>query len=321
MKGNKEYMEKIKEKYSGKEFWKNYMINWFGDELIDKWEQSVELKQIDSANGKINLEIYKNSDITKPVIVFSHGIAGYARILVPFLIPLYEKGYTVIAPDLEGYGYNERTKGDFTWNMHLENLNDTVAYARKNFKGKVFLAGASMGGPLVYAADARYDCADGLICWCLWDFADKEFMKKETTTKSFTYILLPFLKVIAFILGSLRVKTYHAISYETLTKSKAFNDLVKKDPQAGTLISVRGIVSLLTQSKADTAHDEYEKPVLVCQPEDDEMTPALYTKNTFKKLKSTKKQYCSFKGAHFPLEKSIYNEWADCVDSFIKSSL
>ncbi len=308
----------MKEEYSDKDFWKIYMRDYFGEELISKWEQYAEVKQIDSINGKINIEVYKNIDVKKPTIIFTHGIAGYARILLPFLIPLYEKGYNIIAPDLEGYGYNDRLKGDFTWNIHLANLKDTVNYARTIFKGKIFLGGASMGGPLAYSADAKYDCADGLICWCLWDFYDKEFMKKETTTKGFTYVLLPFLRVFASLFGKLRMKTYHTISYDTLTSDPYFNELVKKDPQAGTLISLRGVSSLLTQSKPAKKHNEYDKPVLVCQPEEDRMTPSIYTKRTFKKIKSSNKRYCSFKGNHFPLDKESYMKWTNYVDEFLK---
>ena len=147
----------MKIEYSDKDFWKNYMINWFGEELIDKWEKYVEIKQIDSVKGKINLEIYKNVDLTKPTVVFSHGIAGYARVLLPFLIPLYEKGYNIIAPDLEGYGYNDRLKGDFTWDIHLQNLKDTVDYAKTVFKGKIFL-GCKYGRPL------RMQLICGIMC-------------------------------------------------------------------------------------------------------------------------------------------------------------
>lgn len=304
--------------YSKGHFWKNYMMNWFGSELIGKWEKHARVEQIASVNGPINLEIYRNSDIEKPVIVFTHGIAGYARILLPFLMPLFEKGYHIIAPDLEGYGYNERLKGDFTWDIHLQNLKDCVDYARSQFKGKLFLGGASMGGPLAYSADARYDCADGLICWCLWDLAEKEFIRKETRAKGLSYTLMPFFRLLVRVLGKLRLKTYRFISYDTLSDSKSFNALVKSDPQAGTMISLRGALSLLTQSKPDKAHCEYEKPILVCQPEDDKMTPGFYTKRTFASIKSDKKQYCSFDGAHFPLDKSIYTKWAACVDAFIR---
>ncbi|MFO8067397.1 MAG: alpha/beta hydrolase [Bacteroidales bacterium] len=310
--------KEMKIEYSDKDFWKNYMINWFGAELIDKWEKYVEVKQIDSVKGKINIEIYKNVDLTKPTIVFSHGIAGYARVLLPFLIPLYEKGYNIIAPDLEGYGYNNRLKGDFTWNAHLQNLKDTVDYAKSIFKGKVYLGGASMGGPLAYATDVRYNCADGLICWCLWDFADREFMNKETNTKRLTYPMMPFLKLSSALFGKLRLKTYYFVSYDTLTDSMEFNNLLKTDPQAGTLISLRGATSLVTQSKPDMKHENYEKPVLVCQPEQDKMTPNYYTKKTFKKIKSEKKDYQNFDGAHFPTDKQTYVKWTESVDSFIK---
>lgn len=306
--------------YKNEDFWKNYMINWFGDELIDKWYKNIEITQIYSKNGKINLEVYKTPDLYKPTLVFSHGIAGYARILLPFTIPLFEKGFNIIATDLEGYGYNERIKGDFTWDTHLENLKDTVGYARSIFKGKIYLGGASMGGPLAYATDVRYDCADGLICWCLWDLSDKEFVEKETNTKKLTYPLIPLMKILAKLLGKMRLKTYRLISYDTLTANQEFNDLLKTDPQAGTLISLRGACSLITQSKPDIKYEEYKKPVLVCQPKDDRMTPGYYTKKVFEKLKTKSKRYIEFTGEHFPLEKEIYVKWGNEVEKFINEN-
>ena len=310
----------IKAEFSGEDFWKNYMINWFDEELIGQWQKYVEIGSVESSPGKINLEVYKNKDSSKPTIVFSRGIAGYARILLPFIIPLFKRGYNILVPDLEGYGYNKRIKGDFTWDMHLQNLKDTVDYAKSVFAGKVYLGGASMGGPLAYATDARYDCVDGLICWCLWDFADREFMNNETNTKRFTYPLIPFFRLSSALLGKMRLKTYYFVSYDTLTDSEEFNSLLKKDPQAGTLISLRGVSSLVTQSKPDIKHEDYIKPVLVCQPEQDKMTPSYYSKKTFKKIKSSQKEYCSFDGAHFPTDKQTYNQWAEFVDRFIRNN-
>ncbi len=48
------------------------------------------------------------------------------------------------------------------------------------------------------------------------------------------------------------------------------------------------------------------------------MTPSYYTKKTFEKIKSLKKEYCSFDGAHFPTDKQTYEKWKECVDNFIK---
>ena len=305
-------------KHTDVNFWKNYMDGWFGNELIAEWEKNVAIEEIQSINGPINIEVYRTNNQNSPTIVFSHGIAGYARVLLPFLMPLYKLGYNIVAPDLEGYGYNKRIKGDFTWNEHLANLKDAVEFARKNFTGKVFLGGASMGAPLSYACDARYNCADGIISWCLWDFSDKEFMAKETNTKKMTFILLPIFKLLSKIIGKVRLKTYAFISYDTLTDNQEFNDLIKIDPQSGTLISFRGVASLLTQSKPDILHESYTKPVLLCQPNDDKMTPAHYMKKTFDRLNTQNKKYVDFQGPHFPLKKETYQKWAHEVDQFIK---
>jgi len=305
-------------KHNGVDFWKNYMDIWFGNELITEWEKNVKVEEIQSINGPIKIEVYETDNINNPTIVFSHGIAGYARVLLPFLMPLFKLGYNIVAPDLEGYGYNNRIKGNFTWNEHLENLKDTVEYARKRFTGKVFLGGGSMGGPLAYACDSRYNCADGLICWCLLEFSDKEFMIKETNTKKMTFFLLPIFKLLSKIIGKVRLKTYAFISYDTLTDDQEFNDLLKIDPQAGTLISFRGVSSLLTQSKPDILHEAYTKPVLLCQPKDDKMTPVYYMEKTFKKIHSKNKKYVAFSGPHFPVKKETYQQWAKEVDAFIK---
>jgi fermentation-respiration switch protein FrsA (DUF1100 family) len=90
-----------------------------------------------------------------------------------------------------------------------------------------------------------------------------------------------------------------------------------KDPQSGNTISVRGALSLILHAKPDLPHERYEKPVIIFQPEDDEMTPAYYTKKVYKKLKSKKKSYIGMEGAHFPTDKQSFLKWGDEVDTFI----
>lgn len=308
--------------YRENDYWKNYMDIWFGSDLIDVWEERVKIETIQSYGKEINLEIYESAKEDAVVIVFSHGIAGYARVLLPFIVPLFNKGYTLIVPDLQGYGYNEGLKGDFEWNAHVQNLKDTVTYAKKHYMGSILLGGASMGGPLAYAAASACDDVGGLVCWCLWDFSDREFMLNETRTGKFTYLLIPVLKLLSKILGHMRLKTYHLISYDALTDSEEFNELLKKDPQAGTHISLKGAVSLVLESSPAVSHKNYKKPVLVVQPGEDKMTPKKYIKKTFGMLGSEKKKYIEIDEApHFPTDMKVYDRWAEEVDRFIKEEI
>lgn len=303
----------------GKDYWKNYMDRWFGRDLIKRWEEAVQLKTLQSNDRTIQLEVYDTGNKEAPTIVFAHGIAGYARVLLPFLVPLFERGYNIIAPDLQGYGYNSGKKGDFEWNAHKQNMKDVLAYAKQQFCGPIVAGGASMGGPIAYATTCESEIVDALICWCLWDFSDREFIVKETNTKQWTYILKPFMNGLSKLLGQATMKTYRLISYDTLTNSPEFNDLLKKDPQAGTRITIKGACSLILQSKPALPHHAFTIPVLVVQPGADEMTPSSYSKNTFEQLASPIKQYVELEGAgHFPIEPIYYERWVHVVDDFLK---
>jgi alpha-beta hydrolase superfamily lysophospholipase len=297
------------------------MERWFGEELIADWEKAVELDSVASNDRNINLEVYDTGNADAKTVVFSHGIAGYARILLPLTIPMFKRGYNLVVPDLQGYGYNDGLKGDFEWSAHVNNLVDAVEYAKTRFGGKLFLGGASMGGPLAYAAASKIiDRVDGLICWCLWDLSDREFMTRETNTGRLTYPLMPMFRLASKLLGRLRLKTYRLISYDTLTDSEEMNDLVKLDPQAGTHITIRGAASLILQSRPELRHEDFHLPTLVVQPGADRMTPKVYTERVYEKLGSRVKEYVELEGAdHFPTERKYHEKWASAVDSFLKN--
>ena len=123
--------------HQGADYWKNYMECWFGADLIGRWERHCSHDEVSSGARPMHMQVYDTGDPTRPTLVFSHGIAGYARVLAPFLLPLREQGINIVAPDLRSYGYNRDRKGDFEWDTHARNLGDAVAYARQRFTGKL----------------------------------------------------------------------------------------------------------------------------------------------------------------------------------------
>lgn len=297
------------------------MENWFGTELIEKWYKNAQQEMIISNGKEIHLEVYDTGNIQAPTLVFAHGIAGYARLLLPFIIPIYEKGYNIIAPDLEGYGYNNGKRGDFEWDIHLKNLRDTVIYARRKFSGKIILGGASMGGPLAYSAATRYGNIDALACYCLFDFSDQTFIKAVSKMGKYTYALLPLLKLIVKVFGKRQIKITRLISYEGLSVPELIN-YIDSDPQAGVYITFSGALSLLLNSKPDLSYEMWNLPTLIVQPGSDTMTPPEFTLKIFKKLGSLNKKYVKLEGAiHFPVSKKYYTRWANEFDNFMKKAL
>lgn len=305
--------------YQGPDFWKNYMVHFFGEDLIDKWYQHAQEAWIQSQGQDLHLEIYDTGDKDRDTIIFSHGIAGYGRVLLPFTIRLWERGYNVLAPDLQGYGYNPGIKGDFQWKNHVRNLMDTVEYARTRFSGNILLGGASMGGPLAYEAACLSEDIHGLICWCLFEFTDRDLIRNQSTLGAMTYGILPLLTLSARLCGRLRMKTYWFISYDTLSIQDQV-DLIKVDPQAGTRISLRAAVSLITQSDLKVPYEDFTIPTIVFQPGADRMTPPEYTERVYRRLGSPKKRYLELEGAeHFPVEAHYYDQFANACDEFLKS--
>jgi alpha-beta hydrolase superfamily lysophospholipase len=319
--GNGKEKKTLLLEYENNEFWKNYMNLFFGGDLIQKWEGYVEETSVPSFGKQIHLEIFDSNDNSMPIIIFSHGIAGYGRIMLPFIIPLREKGITVIVPDLQGYGYNLEKKGVFTYGEHVQNLIDVVNYTKTRYSRKIILAGGSMGGPLAYEAVSRGADVTGVICWCLWQLNNKEYIRNHTKTKKATPLLLPFLQLFAKIWGSFRIKTPWVIGYDTLSDiGSGLDKVLLHDPQAGRYISIAGVVSLMKESTPSIDYEKFEKPILIFHPNDDIMVPASFSEEIFRRIGSKKKHYFGIDGAsHFPLDKKYYIDFTEMVLKFIKN--
>lgn len=307
--------------YSGADFWKNYMVAYFGEDLISKRQNFAQETWIPSKDQEIHLEIYESQNSKLPVIIFSHGIAGYARLMLPFVMPLFELGYTVVAPDLQGYGYNKGIKGRFTFQDHVQNLKDVVQFAKHHFGREIIICGASMGGPLAYAAGCNNEDVDGIVCWCLWELNDPDYIKYQTKMGRSFGIIKPFLKLIARLFGFLRVKTNYIVPYDTLSKADSFmGDLVLKDPQAGRKITLKGAISLVSDCTPEISYEQLSKPILVVHPEEDRMVSMKYSEKVFEKLGTRRKEFLMIKNCeHFPLDKVHYEEFTSHFHQLVQN--
>ena len=106
---------------------------------------------ISSAGERIHLDIFNNTGESKTVVFFP-GTGAASEFYATFLEALAYQGFNVVGIDPIGHGHSSGRRGDFTLARLLENLRDTVSYAKEKFTGKIGIMGSSQGGIVVYYA-------------------------------------------------------------------------------------------------------------------------------------------------------------------------
>jgi pimeloyl-ACP methyl ester carboxylesterase len=88
-----------------------------------------------------------------PAIVLLHGFAYTWEDWRRILAPLAAAGFTVIAPDLRGFGYSEKTKDGYAKTSVAE---DVRAIVRELGFDEINLVGADIGAMVAYAYASRH---------------------------------------------------------------------------------------------------------------------------------------------------------------------
>lgn len=266
-----------------RDYWRNYSP-WFGKSAIDEIERMVTETWINSAGGRIHLDVYARPDSAAVgTVVFSHGIVGYGRLVSPFALRLWKRGFNVICPDLVGYGFNEGRRGDWVWPQFVSNLLDALAHARERFGGPLFLAGASLGGPLAYHAACHAPHLSALACYCLFDYRAARFLREVSTTGPLTPLTRPIIAASARLFPTLQIPAEMVVTYQHVAEDPQFAALLRRDPCAGTRITLRAVDSMLRAAPA-IEYEQFSTPTLVIQPDDDRMIPPKWSRLYFEQL-------------------------------------
>ena len=287
----------------------------FGKNVMEFAQKKLREEWIDSAGGKIHLDVFDN-EIAAPTIVFSHGMAGYGRLLIPYAHRLFSHGFNVILPDLKGYGHNKGQRGHWKWNDLVNNLVDTSHYAADRYKGDIFLAGGSMGGVVAYHAVCKGAPVKAVSCYCLFDFQDMELIKESSSYGPFTSLVKSSLMWLSKVAPNFSIPASSVSSYDNLSDNTEFNNLVKKDPLGGNKMTLSAAAEMTSVVLTIPFEEFRTVPILVIQPREDKMTPAKFTKKAYDKLGTQNKKYVELEGrGHWVLD----DEGVDRICSEMKA--
>ena len=115
----------------------NYWKNYFNADIITRSEALRQELRIPSTGVNIHMDVNEQPNPAAPVLIVNHGGGGYSRIFTEPLLAMYERGYTIIAPNQFGQGYSEGDRGDFTVGQFVQNIVDVTHWARARYSSQL----------------------------------------------------------------------------------------------------------------------------------------------------------------------------------------
>ena len=185
---------------AGRDFWQLA----FPSEYVRWAKAHLTTYRIPSDGVGINLDVYQQASKTAPVVVIVHGLMTYGRLFLPLVRGFYERGYTVICPDLMGNGFSGGVRGDTPVGSAAAALVDATLWARQRFDGPIFMLGISLGGAVAYAAAAAGAPVSALSCLDLFTFDDHDALRQNTMMPQLIN-LLPLMRLLSVPLGWVRI--------------------------------------------------------------------------------------------------------------------
>lgn len=270
---------------AGRDFWQLS----FPPESVRWATTHLETYHIPSGEVGIHLDVYAQPRPTAPTVLLVHGLMTYGRLFLPMIKLFYDRGYTVICPDLIGNGFSGGIRGDSPVPQATATLVDAALWARNRCDGPLFMLGISLGGAVVYAAAAAGAPVAAIACLDLFTFDDQAALAQNIETPQLIG-LLPLLRALAMPFGWVRLPTrwMSTMRHVVAPEEDQFVQAWFNDPLLPRSMTLRTIVSAGYTPPA-VALEDNTLPVLVMNQECDRVLNPDVTRASFHRLGGPKK--------------------------------
>ncbi|EKD42760.1 MAG: hypothetical protein ACD_73C00031G0003 [uncultured bacterium] len=286
--------------------------------FVTKVEKLVREIWIPWKHTQIHLDVYQHPK-PAPTIIYCHGLSSSGRMMANFAIPLFEKGFNVICPDLPGFGLTPLKRGSLNIDELTQALTDIVFYAQKQFGEPCFLTGISLGGTLSYYAAANGAPVKAIACLNLLDMSDNsnhEISRLGTWVKK----IKPLIGLASRIYPDLSVSLKHFVNPDKLCSESSIVDNFKTNPLVVRSYTLKALNGLLTTAPKISFEKFDLCPVLVLHGSLDALIPEKLTKLNYDKIKGFKKYVGLKNGEHIPLHAKAHHTYINEVTSWFQSS-
>jgi pimeloyl-ACP methyl ester carboxylesterase len=146
--------------------WRAY----YDEATLARADEVLRSEEFGWEGERLAVDLYPQQDPAAPTILFNHGGGAHSRMMVTALLELYERGYTVIAPNQVGHGPSTGPRGRTTVTDSVRCIVAAARHYHARARGPFYLGGYSLGGGLAWAAHAAGAPAEALVLHCLTDF-------------------------------------------------------------------------------------------------------------------------------------------------------
>lgn len=284
-------------------------------------EETVHEKWIPSGAHHIHLDIYRHNK-PAPTIIYCHGMATCGRIMAHFALRLFKAGFNVICPDLVGFGLTTAKHGSGTIPVFIQNLNDTINFAKKEFSGARFLTGISLGGILSYYTACAGADVKAIASYCLLDLSARNTHGVAQTGKGFINSLIKIVKVAHIIAPNTYIPSFRKfLSFDTLSADAKVNQVFKSNALCIKKYTFGFAYSLVSTAPLIPFENFKRLPVLVIHGDHDRMIPEKLSRASFERLSLPKKYVCLKGCEHVPIDPQHVRQYIESLVEWFRAYL
>lgn len=301
-------------------YWQNY----YDAPTVARSESLRQEFTFESTDVKLLVDAYIQTEAESPVVMLHHGGGTYSRLFLRVALALFDRGYTVLVPNQRGQGLSAGGRGDFTLEQLIQNVLDGAYWAKRNFSGDLFMAGAGLGGSLVFQAAMQGAPVLALACHTLYDFGspdDALALAGFSGLREFpggAQVAGWVVRILTAVSPRMRVPVRITRRSHRLLdlRDNGNQERLMDDPFAVQAVSMRYAMSAFNTSPT-VPLEENPLPVIVTNPVRDQMINPQITLRNYQRLGGPK-DYAEMDYGHWSLTEPFAQEWATLLDAWFQ---
>jgi alpha-beta hydrolase superfamily lysophospholipase len=302
--------------YDVEQHWRNYQAffpesfripnpNPLPQEEWWQWkEHNVHLDRIDTNESKIK-------------IILLHGVGGYGRLLSPIAVSLSKFGYSIVSPDLPGYGLTRNPEKIVEYRDWIECVSALIDAEVARDGKPVVLFGLSVGGMLAYQSASKNSKVIAVIATCLLDLRDKNIRSVVSRFSFLSTFCVNILERFPGFFDSIYLPMRLITKMNRMSNNSNFNKIVLRDPMGGAnWVSARFLRTLLSEDPG-LEPENFRIPFMLVHPDADQWTPTELSLPFFERIGGYKELKLLENCGHAPIEEPGIEQLKESVQGFL----